>query len=121
MHKLLSFTFPGADGHNKMSALMCGFRKETYQEYAALPVVKTDDYLNSVSLNKQTGRKTRLLLPSSDVMVFSLEKNCEIVIRPSGTEPKIKCYLTVREKDSFRAIQLLNALEADLADKIKSI
>lgn len=121
MHKLLSFTFPGADGHNKINAIMGSFRKETDMEYAAMPVIKIDDYLDSVSLDKQTGRKTRLLLPKSDVMVFSLEKNCEIVIRPSGTEPKIKCYLTVMAKDSFSAIQLLNALEADFANKLESL
>ncbi|MPN44063.1 Phosphoglucomutase [bioreactor metagenome] len=121
MHKLLSFTFPGADGHNKINAIMSSFRKETALEYAAMPVIKIDDYLDSMSLDKQTGRKARLLLPKSDVMVFSLEKNCEIVIRPSGTEPKIKCYLTVMAKDSFSAIQLLNALEADLANKLESL
>ena len=121
MHKLLSFTFPGADGHNKINAIMSSFRKETDLEYAAMPVIKIDDYLDSMSLDKQTGRNARLLLPKSDVMVFSLEKNCEIVIRPSGTEPKIKCYLTVMAKDSFSAIQLLNALEADLANKLESL
>ena len=120
-HKLLSFTLQGSGSNKTMNPIMNVFRKETFSEYAEMSVIKTDDYLNSVSLNKQTGNKTSLLLPRSDVLVFSLENNCEIVIRPSGTEPKIKCYLTVRSKDSFSAIQMLDALEADVTSKIKSL
>jgi phosphoglucomutase len=120
-HKLLSFTLQGSGSNKTMNPIMNVFRKGTFSEYAEMSIIKTDDYLNSVSLNKQTGNKTSLLLPRSDVLVFSLENNCEIVIRPSGTEPKIKCYLTVRAKDSFSAIQMLDALEADVTSKIKSL
>jgi mannose-1-phosphate guanylyltransferase len=104
--------FPAMDG-------MSSFRKKSYAEYAKMAVIQTDDYLKSVSSDKQTGKRTSLILPKSDVIAFSLEKNCEIVIRPSGTEPQIKCYLTVRAKDSFSAIQMLSALEADFTNKLK--
>jgi phosphoglucomutase len=119
MHKLLTFTFQGADGNQKMNEIMSSFRKKSYAEYAKMAVIQTDDYLKSVSSDKQTGKRTSLILPKSDVIAFSLEKNCEIVIRPSGTEPQIKCYLTVRAKDSFSAIQMLSALEADFTNKLK--
>ncbi|MDD4834677.1 MAG: phospho-sugar mutase [Lutispora sp.] len=118
-HKLLSFSFEGADGMKKMKAIINNFRNECFADYAGLSVIKTDDYLNSVTVNGETSKKGSLFLPKSDVVLFSLEKDCEIVIRPSGTEPKLKCYLTVKAKDSYGAIQMLKALETDLTYKIK--
>jgi len=118
-HKLLSFSFEGAQGMEKMKTIMKNFRTGGFTDYAGLSVIKTDDYLSSVTVNRETIKQGRLDLPKSDVMLFSLEKNCEIVIRPSGTEPKLKCYLTVKSNDSYGAIQMLKALEADLTSKIK--
>ena len=117
-HKLLSFTLEGADGIKKIEALMHCFRKGHFMEYAKMPVIKTDDYLSSVSSNKATGVKTSLLLPKSDVIAFSFENNCKFVLRPSGTEPKVKFYLTVRSDDSDCAMRMLTSLEADLTAKI---
>jgi phosphoglucomutase len=101
-----------------MKDIMNQFRKGCFSNYAGLSVIKTDDYLNSVSVNRETPKKGDLLLPKSDVILLSLEKNCEIVIRPSGTEPKLKCYLTVKSKDNNGAIEMLKAIEDDLTDKI---
>lgn len=119
-HQLLSFSFEGADGMKKMKAIMNNFRTGSMANYAGLSVIKTDDYLNSVTVNKETSEKRSLFLPQSDVILFSLEKDCEIVIRPSGTEPKLKCYLTVKSQDSYTAIQMMRALETDLTNKVKS-
>lgn len=118
-HKLLSFSFEGADGMKRMDDIMSNFRECAFEEYAGLTVIKTDDYLNSVTMNRKTAKNHRLTLPKSDVMLFSLEKNCELVIRPSGTEPKLKCYLTVRAENSNCAITMLQALETDITNKIK--
>ena len=117
-HKLMSFSFEGADGIKKMDDIVSKFRRGYFMDYAGLAVIKTDDYLNSVTANRKTAERSSLLLPKSDVIVFSLEKDCEIVIRPSGTEPKLKCYLTVRAKDSFSTVQMLKLIEADLTQKI---
>lgn len=118
-HKLLSFSFGGADGMRQIEAIMRRFRRGYFTDCAGLAVVRTDDYLKSVTVNIETAEEGALFLPKSDVLSFSLEKTCEIAIRPSGTEPKLKCYLTARSKDSYGAIQMLNALEADLIHKIR--
>lgn len=120
-HKLLSFSFEGADGMKRMKAIMNIFRNRCFPDYSGLSVIKIDDYLNSVTVKSGTPEKGSLFLPKSDVVLFTLEKDCEIVIRPSGTEPKLKCYLTVNSKDDQGAIQLLKALETDLTAKIGSL
>ena len=87
-HRLLSFSFAGADGMKKIDDIMLNFRRGVFREYAGLTVGKTDDYLNSVTVNGETGENGRLFLPKSNVMVFSLGNHCEIVIRPSGNGTK---------------------------------
>jgi phosphoglucomutase len=119
-HKLLPFSFEGAEGMKKMQTIMGRFRKGDFTDYAGLSVVKTDDYLKSVTVNRETPVRGLLFLPKSDVMAFSLEKDCKIIVRPSGTEPKLKCYLTVRSNDNYGAVEMLKALEADLTHKIQS-
>jgi len=111
-HKLLSFSFEGAQGMEKTKVIMNQFREGYFSDYAGLSVVRTDDYLNS---------KSNLLLPKSDVVLLALEKESEIVLRPSGTEPKLKCYLTVKSQDNDSASQMLEAFEADVTNKINSL
>jgi phosphoglucomutase len=117
-HKLLSISFEGASGMKEMQTIMANFRKGDITDYAGLSVIKTDDYLNSVTVYRESHLRGLLFLPKSDVMVFSLVKDCEIVIRPSGTEPKLKCYLTVKSNDNYGATEMLKALESDLTRKI---
>lgn len=120
-HKLLSFSFEGSDGMKRMDALMSSFRRGIFMDYSGLAVIKTDDYLQSITTNELTHETANLFMPKSDVLLFSLGENSEIVIRPSGTESKLKCYLTVREKDSNYASMIMQALETDITNKIKSL
>lgn len=119
-HKLLTFTFAGLDGMKRMEAIMNKFRKECFGEYAGLSVIRTDDYQNAITINTKTNIEGSLFLPKSDVILFALENDCEIVIRPSGTEPKLKCYLTIKANENNDAIQMMQALETDLRQRIKS-
>ncbi len=84
--KLLSFQFEGADGFNKMQGLMAALRKERPVDIAGLSVERVIDYQQD-----ETG------LPKSNVVRFFLQNGAEAVVRPSGTEPKLKVYLTVVE------------------------
>jgi phosphoglucomutase len=86
--------------------------------FAEFNMLKIDDYERSVSIEKVTKKQSELTLPKSDVLVFSLEKNCEIVVRPSGTEPKLKCYLTVMSESNESSTKMLKAIETDLTNKI---
>ncbi|WP_235811584.1 phospho-sugar mutase, partial [Christensenella hongkongensis] len=92
--RLESFTFEGADGMQHMEDLMKKLRKEDVKMWGSLPVKKISDYLTSVQ--KEDGTSTEITLPKSDVMGYTLEGGSSVVIRPSGTEPKIKIYYSLR-------------------------
>ena len=93
-HSLQSFTFEGESGMNKMNALMQSLRDEQPVTIGGLKVVSVSDYETSLTTDKLTGKQTAITLPKSNVLVFDLEQGAKVVIRPSGTEPKIKCYYT---------------------------
>ncbi|MCQ2413551.1 MAG: phospho-sugar mutase [Clostridia bacterium] len=84
LNTLHSYTFEGAAGFATMQGLMKDFRENT-KEIAGTPVASLIDYLND-----DTG------LPKSDVLKFRLTDGTSVVVRPSGTEPKLKIYLSVR-------------------------
>lgn len=96
--KLLSLTFEGKEGAEKMGKMMVELRKNPPKTIADIPVMVVEDYQNRTSLNLHTKHKEPLTLPKSDVLRFWLEDQTKVVIRPSGTEPKIKLYCGVMEK-----------------------
>lgn len=96
--KLLSLTFEGKEGSEKMKRMMEHLRKNPPQTLAERQVVIMEDYLSHVKLHLKTQEKETLVLPKSDVLRFWLEDGTKIVIRPSGTEPKIKLYCAVQER-----------------------
>ncbi len=118
-HKLLTFTFEGPNGLKRMEVIMDRFRNGTFDGFAGLQLIKSCDYLNSIIIIRATNETGGLFLPKSDVLLFSLEENCEIVLRPSGTEPKLKCYLTVTSKNEDTSAKLLDALETDFSSKLE--
>lgn len=113
-HRLVNFAFEGADGMTKMNALIEQLRENVPAEVAGFKVLTVDDYETSATTELATGNKTKLTLPVSNVLVFKLEGGKEAVIRPSGTEPKLKCYLTACADSEDSAYAQLDALEADI-------
>lgn len=83
-HKLLSKEFAGADGSVKMQQLLGALRERLPDEIGGVKVIKTVDYLT----------QTEVELPRSNVLSFAMEDGSQVIIRPSGTEPLIKMYLT---------------------------
>ena len=100
-----------------MQEIMASLRSETPAEIGGLKVTRFDDYLAGTSVETATGAKTMLTLPKSDVLVFTLTDGASVVIRPSGTEPKIKAYYTTTGTTQDEAC----SLEAKLADDFKKI
>jgi len=95
------------------------FREPGVGSFSGRRVLKVNDYLSSISTDLATGITKRLNLPQSDVVHIKLESNCEIVVRPSGTEPKLKCYLTARAEDITAADSLVNSIKEDFLNYIK--
>ncbi|MEE1353587.1 MAG: phospho-sugar mutase [Acutalibacteraceae bacterium] len=89
LNKVDAFEFPGLSGMDKMAGIMEKLRKEPPTDIAGTKIVKTDDYLKP----EETG------LPKANVLIYTLENGETVVVRPSGTEPKIKAYYTTLGKD----------------------
>lgn len=94
LNSVLNFSFEGASGMQKMSDMMTSLRSNAPKEIAGKAVVRVSDYKLSVTKDTVTGGETEITLPESNVLSYSLEDNCKVIVRPSGTEPKIKAYIT---------------------------
>ncbi len=114
-HSLQSFAFEGETGMNKMNSLMQELRENHPVEIGGLKVVSVSDYQTSETVNLATGEKTAITLPKSNVLVFDLEQGAKVVIRPSGTEPKIKSYYTAIGNTMEEAIAVEEKLKADFS------
>ena len=107
LNKVDSFEFPGLSGMDKMAGIMAGLREKPLTEIGGYKVVKSVDYADSAA----TG------MPAANVLVYSLEGGATVIVRPSGTEPKIKTYFTTLGKDLAEA----EAQKKVLADALKPI
>lgn len=116
---LYSFTFEGESGMNKMSELMTDLRNDPPMEIAGLKVLRFDDYKTSVSKDLVNGTAIELTLPKSNVLAFFLDGGSKAVVRPSGTEPKIKVYLTAKCPTHEEAFELEQKLSAHFASVMK--
>lgn len=94
LNSVLNFSFEGASGMQKMSDMMTSLRAIAPAEIAGKKVTKVADYKLSVTKDTVTGEETEITLPKSNVLSYSLEDNSKVIVRPSGTEPKIKAYIT---------------------------
>lgn len=94
VHTQKSFICEGLSGMEKMAEIMDGLRNDPPTEISGLKVLKFADYEKSELLNCETGEKTKIKLPKSNVLSFYLEDGAKVILRPSGTEPKIKAYYT---------------------------
>lgn len=100
LNKVDSFEFPGLSGMDKMSGIMESLRKDAPKEFAGHAVVKVTDYEDTAS----TG------LPTANVLRYDLDDGAVVIVRPSGTEPKIKTYFTTKGKDLAEATEEKDAL-----------
>ena len=102
LNKVDSFEFPGLTGMEKMASIMQKLRDEPLTELAGHKVVKVTDYKKP----EETG------LPAANVLIYTLDNGATVVVRPSGTEPKIKTYFTTLGKDLAEAQAQKDALAA---------
>ena len=104
LNKVDSFEFPGLSGMDKMAGIMASLRENAPAEIGGYKVVKAVDYKDTAA----TG------LPAANVLVYTLEGGATVIVRPSGTEPKIKTYFTTLGKDLAEAEAQKNVLAAAL-------
>jgi len=112
--RLLSFAFEGSTGFARMQALLAGLRETPLKQIAGRPVEAVADYQSSLRTNA-AGESETIHLPKSNVLRFFLTGGNEAVVRPSGTEPKLKIYLTATADSKEACLRLLDELESDLS------
>lgn len=105
-----SFEFDGAAGMQKMSDIMTAVRDNTPKSIAGYDVVKVSDYFLRKETDVATGSVTDIDLPKSNVIALHLADDNAVIIRPSGTEPKIKLYITSVGKDKDNAAEICEKL-----------
>ncbi len=118
LHTQSSFVCEGASGMERMKEIMADLRANSPAEIGGLKVTKVEDYIASTCVDTATGTKTMLTLPKSDVIAFTLTDGASVIIRPSGTEPKIKAYYTTKGDTQEAAKALETKLSADFAKKL---
>ena len=114
-NKVDSYTFPGSDGMAKMAALMETLRTELPIAIAGRPVTGHTDYEAGKRYEDGEG-ETPTGLPTSNVMAFRLGKEGSLVARPSGTEPKLKFYYSLRAADRPTAEKAYGEIKASVED-----
>lgn len=112
-----SVVMEGIDGSEKIAAIMDKLRTDTPTSIGGKAVTAVRDYETSVRTEIKSGTTEEILLPKSNVIYLELEDGNNFIVRPSGTEPKIKLYCLLRGKDSAAAEDLL----AKVKDDIKKI
>lgn len=121
--RLLSITRKGQSGAAEIKQMMNDYRSNPLSSIAGVKVIRIDDILLSKSLDCKTGNSKPVEQPKSDVLQYFLEDGSKVTMRPSGTEPKIKFYFSVREplqsRDDFyishrRAEAKIDAIIKDL-------
>jgi phosphoglucomutase len=104
LNQVDSFEFPGLSGMDKMAGIMDDFRANPPKEFAGIAVTSVTDYTKP----EETG------LPKANVLIYGLEDGSTVVVRPSGTEPKIKTYFTTKGADLAEAQAKKDTLAAAL-------
>ena len=116
---LINLVRKGADGEQQIKAMMEKFRNDPPQTLAGEKIIRLLDYKTSLEKELGTGKTKPITLPKSDVLQFITDKGSKISVRPSGTEPKIKFYVSVKSKLSSKSE--FERANAELDKKIAAI
>ena len=110
-NEVKSYTFEGAQGMEKMAQIMDTLRQNPPKTIGDFIVTAVSDYKTS-KITFTDGKEEKIELPKSNVLAFALENGNKVIVRPSGTEPKIKAYLTAIGNDKESASKIAKTLES---------
>lgn len=116
-----SLTLVGIQGKEEIIRIMDTLRQEEIFELGGISIEKVDDYEQKVRRNLITGEKSLLTLPRSNVLRFSFHGGGFVMARPSGTEPKIKFYVSIKAKTLNEAQDRLIKVKTDIMDRVAKI
>ena len=110
----ISMTYEGAEGSEKIKEILNNLRKNPLETIGNYKVLEFRDYSESTVKNMVTGEIKNTDLPKSNVLYYELENDAWCCVRPSGTEPKIKFYLGVKEETMEKSEEAINLLGKDI-------
>jgi len=116
---LIAIVKKGMDGAEQIKQIMIDLRNNPFKEIDGSNVEFLCDYQSSIQRNLITGEETVMDIPKSNVLIYHTEDGTKIAARPSGTEPKIKFYFSV--KTNLDSIEMAKETEAALDTKIERI
>ncbi|WP_164667522.1 phospho-sugar mutase [Virgibacillus doumboii] len=116
-----SLTLKRKEGSEKIAAIMERIRKEPFKEIAGIRVKQIEDYLSSERTVTDSGNAEKIELPKENVVKYILEKDSWVCLRPSGTEPKIKCYFGVCGSSKQESEERLATLKTYMEDVMKQV
>jgi phosphomannomutase len=116
---LVSITKKGIEGLEEINQMMVDMRTNPLKEINGERIVMMEDYKTSVATNLLSGEKETMLIPKSDVLIYYTEDGAKIAARPSGTEPKIKFYVSVNA--ALESVADFDEVNAILDTKINRI
>ena len=109
-NKTEAFEFEGSEGMKTMANIMSTLRQSHPKEIAGFKVTRASDYLNSRTKDIETEKEKDIDLPKSNVLAYELEGGGSVIVRPSGTEPKIKVYITSVGESEKDAVSLADKM-----------
>lgn len=119
LNSLINVAFEGASGMEKMKNIMESLRNAPPKTIGGFEVTTVADYFTSVSKDTATGEETAINLPKSNVLQYKLPGGSGAIIRPSGTEPKIKIYVTACAASREEAAAITEKIGADMKEALK--
>ena len=118
INEQLSFTCEGASGMEQINNIMKSLRKNPPKSIGGLDTIALSDYELSKSTDFASGTISEIKLPKSNVLTFKLTNDCTAIVRPSGTEPKIKVYVEARGENEANAKALAKEIGSDMSKLI---
>ena len=117
--KLVSLTKKGIEGAEEIKQMMVDARENPVKTINGSKVVKIEDYQLSIAKHTETGKETPIEVPKSNVLIYYTADGSQVALRPSGTEPKIKFYVSVNT--TLDSVENFKATEAQLDNKAEAI
>lgn len=117
---LVSVTKKGADGAREIQALLSGMRKAPLQSIAGIPVASIEDYETQNRIFTDLDKNEKIELPQANVLKYFLEDGSWICLRPSGTEPKVKFYFSVKGKTEQESDEKLELIKESFLHEVNN-
>ncbi|HSJ38816.1 MAG TPA: phospho-sugar mutase [Planococcus sp. (in: firmicutes)] len=117
---LVSLTKKGADGAREIDALLQGMRQNPPRSIAGIPIASIEDYETQDRIFTDLDKSEKIALPQSNVLKYFLEDGSWVCLRPSGTEPKVKFYFSVKAATEQESDEKLELIKESFLDEVNS-